>query len=144
VATEPDSPFTRTREHLLASTALALSPEILEPVGRHFRISRGVHDALVTEIMLKRPGIVSIVGELVAAGVPEHVRMDAEWHLGSLTEPLDEPVEADRPAALGNEHVGICGVLPPELPRGSHLIATDWMNAWLAVLHPANVQAAFR
>jgi len=95
VATEPDSPFTRTREHLLASTALALSPEILEPVGRHFRISRGVHDALVTEIMLKRPGIVSIVGELVAAGVPEHVRMDAEWHLGSLTEPLDEPVKAD-------------------------------------------------
>ena len=95
MATEPDSPFTRTREHLLASTALALSPEILEPVGRHFRISRGVHDALVAEVVLERPGIVPIVGELVPAGVPEHVRVYREWHSGGFTEALHQPMEAD-------------------------------------------------
>jgi hypothetical protein len=44
--------------------------------------------------MLERASIVAIVRKLVAAGVPEHVRVDANWHLGGLTEALDEPVEA--------------------------------------------------
>ena len=47
-----------------------------------------------TEIMLQRASIVAIVGELVSAGVPEHVRVDAKRHPGGLTEALDEPVEA--------------------------------------------------
>jgi hypothetical protein len=64
----------------------------------------------MTEIMLERASIVAIVGELVAAGVPEHVRVDAKWHLRGLTEALDEPVEAYGaygPAALRNEYVGV-------------------------------------
>ena len=48
----------------------------------------------MTEIMLERASIVAIVRKLVSAGVPEHVWVDAEWHLGGLTEALDEPVEA--------------------------------------------------
>jgi hypothetical protein len=44
--------------------------------------------------MLERASIVAIVRKLVSAGVPEHVWVDAEWHLGGLTEALDEPVEA--------------------------------------------------
>ena len=48
----------------------------------------------MTEIMLERASIVAIVGELVSAGVPEHVRVDAKRHPGGLTEALDEPVEA--------------------------------------------------
>jgi hypothetical protein len=62
-----------------------------------------MHNALMSEVVLQGSGIVPIVGELVAAGVPQHVRMDAEWHLGSPTEPLNEPMEADgahRPATL--------------------------------------------
>jgi hypothetical protein len=49
-------------------------------------------------------------GKLVSAGVPEHVRVNANWHLGGLTEALDEPVKAcgaHRPAALRNEYVGV-------------------------------------
>jgi hypothetical protein len=37
-----------------------------------------------------------------------------EWHLGGLADALDEAVEtdgADRPAALGNEYVGVLRVL---------------------------------
>jgi hypothetical protein len=40
----------------------------------------------------------------------EHVRVDANWHLGGLTEALDEPVEAygaHRPTALRNKYVGV-------------------------------------
>jgi len=44
---------------------------------------------------------VAVVGELVTAGVAQHVWMDREWHLGGLAEALDEMMEAhgaDRPA----------------------------------------------
>jgi len=32
----------------------------------------------MTEVVLQRTSIVAIVGELVPAGMPEHVRVDAE------------------------------------------------------------------
>jgi transposase len=58
----------------------------------------------MTEIMLERASIAAIVGELVAAGVPEHVRVDANWHLGGPAEALDEPVEAYIDLLTGQVH----------------------------------------
>jgi hypothetical protein len=60
--------------------------------------------------MLERAIIVAIVRKLVSAGMAEHVRVDAEWHLRDLAEALDEPVEAygaHRPTALRNEYVSV-------------------------------------
>ena len=51
---------------------------------------------------------------LEPTGVAKHVRVDGEWHLGGLPEALDEPVETDGtdwPAALGNEDVGVFGIV---------------------------------
>ena len=70
----------------------------------------------VPEIVLQSSGIVSIVGELVPAGMAQHVRMDRERHAGGFPEALDEPMEADRAhwsTTLRNKHVGIRGVLAP-------------------------------
>ena len=56
----------------------------------------------------------AIVGQLEPTGMAKHVWVDWEWHLGGLAEPLDEAVEADGAdwsAALGNEHVGVFGVI---------------------------------
>jgi hypothetical protein len=56
----------------------------------------------------------AIVGELKPASMAKHVWVDREWHLGSLSDALDEAVEADRtdwPAGLGNEYVGIFEVV---------------------------------
>ena len=56
----------------------------------------------------------AIIGELKTTGMAQHVWMHREWHLGGLADALDEAVEADGtdwPAALGNEHVGVCGVI---------------------------------
>ena len=56
----------------------------------------------------------AIVGEFEPAGMAKHVRVDREWHLGSLTEALDKPVETDGtdwPAALENIYVSVCGVI---------------------------------
>jgi hypothetical protein len=49
----------------------------------------------VAEIVLQGSGIVSVVGKLIAARMPQHVRMQWERHPGGLAGPLDEMVEAD-------------------------------------------------
>ncbi len=64
--------------------------------------------------MLQSPCVVAIIGELKTTGMAQHVWVDRERHLGSLADALDEPVETNRtdwPAALGNEHVGVFGVV---------------------------------
>ena len=65
--------------------------------------------------MLQGPRVVAIICELEPAGMAQHVGVDRKWHLGGLTDALDEAVEANRadwPAALGNEHVGVSRVIP--------------------------------
>jgi hypothetical protein len=44
-----------------------------------------VLDILVAQVVLQGSSIVTIVGELEAAGVPELVRMDGKGHLGRFT-----------------------------------------------------------
>jgi hypothetical protein len=73
-----------------------------------------VLDILVPEVVLQGARVVAIVSELEPTGMAKHVGVDWEWHLGSLADALDEPVEADGtdwPTALGNEHVGIFRVI---------------------------------
>src|SRR5262245_8890170 len=95
-------------------SASLVPPKILEAVGRHFGISDRVLDVLVPEVVLQGARVVAVISQLEAAGMAKHVRVDREWHLGGLPEALDEPVETDGtdgPAALGNEHVGVCRVI---------------------------------
>jgi hypothetical protein len=54
-----------------------------------------VLNVLVAEVVLQGSRVVAIVCELESTRVAKHVRVDREWHLGSLPEPLDEPVETD-------------------------------------------------
>ena len=66
------------------------------------------------EVVLQGPRVVAIVGELEPTGMAKHVRVDGEWHLGGLPDTLDEAMEADgadRPAAFGNEYVGVSRVI---------------------------------
>ena len=71
-------------------------------------------DVLVPEVVLQGARVVAIIGQLEPTGMAKHVRVDREWHLGGLAEALNEPVEpnrTNRPAALGNEYVGVCQVI---------------------------------
>jgi hypothetical protein len=52
-----------------------------------------VLNVLVAEIVLQGTGIVPVVGKLIAARMPQHVRMQWERHPGGLAEPLDEMVK---------------------------------------------------
>src|SRR5262249_45310718 len=97
-----------------SAPSLSVLPKVFEPVGRHFGVSDRVLDVLVAQVMLQGPRVVAVVGQLEATGMAKHVRVDREWHLGGLAEALNEPVEtdgADRSAALGNEYVGVSGVI---------------------------------
>src|SRR5271166_367675 len=114
-----------------------LPPEITEPIGCHLGVAHGVLDILVAEIVLQRSRVVSVVGELVSTGVPQHVRVDTKRHLGGLPEPLDEPMKADWahwPTALAYEYIGVCGMLTPQLAQGSHFVAANRMHAWRSIL----------
>ena len=50
-------------------------------------------NVLVPEVVLQSPCVVAVIGELEPTGVTKPVRVDGEWHLGSLTDAMDEPVE---------------------------------------------------
>ena len=120
-------------------------PKVLEPVGRHFGVSDRVLDVLVPEVVLQGARVVAIVGELEPTGVAKHVRVDREWHLGGLAEALNEPVETDGtdwPAALGNEFVGVFGIITAELAQRAYLITADRVHAGNPILDTVNVKAA--
>jgi hypothetical protein len=76
-----------------------------------------VLDVLVAKVVLQSAGVVAIIGEFEAAGVPQHVRMDCKRQLGGLSDALDEMMKthwADWPATFANEYVGFRRVLAPQ------------------------------
>src|SRR3954468_17849468 len=63
----------------------------------------------MAEPFLNGAGVAPIVGELKAAGVAQHVRVDREGELSRLADPrelLAESGSGHRGAALGGENVG--------------------------------------
>ena len=62
---------------------LSILPKILEPLRRELGVAHRVHDVLVAEVVLQRARVASVVRELVAGRVPQHVRMHAERKLRS-------------------------------------------------------------
>src|SRR5215471_4518863 len=82
--------------------------------ARHGRLSFWIDGINGIEVVLQRPRVVAIIGELKTTGMAQHVGVDRERHLGSLADALDDTVEtdgADWSAALGNEYVGVFGVV---------------------------------
>ena len=64
----------------------------------------------MAKIVLQGSGVVPVVGKLIAARMPQHVRMQWERHPSGLAEPLDEMVKADGAhwsAALRDEDVSL-------------------------------------
>jgi hypothetical protein len=67
------------------------------------------------------------------------MRMDRERQTSTSADGLDLPVDGVRrelPAALRREHIGRC---PWELPQHPHLVASDWMSRWPALLDPRHM-----
>jgi site-specific DNA recombinase len=52
-----------------------------QPVSTKDRL-RSLHDVFMPEVMLQRSGVVALIGELIAARVAQHVRVDRKRQLG--------------------------------------------------------------
>jgi hypothetical protein len=60
-------------------------------------------DILVPHVVLDSPGIVPIVGQLLPAGMAQHVRVNRETDISLFTRPGDDLAHRgrrDRPSAL--------------------------------------------
>ena len=86
----------------------SVPPKLLEPIRCQRGVCHGVLDIFVPEVVLDCPRVAAIVGELVAAGMAQHVRMNLEREAGLDAKPSDHPTKAAdgewRPA-FGHEHV---------------------------------------
>jgi len=86
----------------------------------------------VPEVCLQRPRVVPLVGERVAAGVPEHVRVGFEPQLRFGACALDhagKPRRGERRSPLRGEYerrLGVLFALKP--PQGAQLVAEDRMR----------------
>jgi len=100
-----------------------------------------VLDVLVPKVVLQGPRVVAIVGQLEPAGMAQHVGVDRKWHLGGLTDALDEAVEANRadlranPIAVLLENVGdLLSNSGHRAPTAQEevvsLTRTDWHECW--------------
>jgi hypothetical protein len=90
---------------LAGPRSLDLPP--LEPIRRQRHVDRRGLDVAVTQVTLQRPGVLALIRELEAAGVPQHVRMHRERQLGKLTRlgnHVAKPPRHDDIAALRDEH----------------------------------------
>jgi hypothetical protein len=86
---------------------------------------------------------VTIACQLIAGGVPQHVRMDLERKVCFLPCTLDHPIEAIRrewSAAFAHEHEWGLRCFPPELAQRPELIAANGMSARLSALYSADMK----
>ena len=102
----------------------SIFPESFEPIGSQLCVANRMSDVLVPEVVLKRAGVVPVVGELEPAGVAEHVGVDGEANPGLLTRTdheLSHVARGHRTTALGREEVRPLRPVSAQLPQSSKL-----------------------
>jgi hypothetical protein len=82
----------------------------------------------MAEPVLNSPRIVAVVGQLIAAGVAQHMDVDRERQPRTPTNALDKPIDGvcrKRAAAFGGENVGAVG-LGLEVSRDGRPPGSAW------------------
>ena len=69
-------------------------PEAFEAIRRESRVTDGRVDGLVPEVVLDCPGVLAIVCQLVAAGMPQHVAVNEEGEARGPASPRDHALIA--------------------------------------------------
>jgi cell division ATPase FtsA len=73
-----------------AGLGLRLLPQAFEPIPGNTGVMSGVLGISVTEVILHRPQIGALIGQIVAAEVAEHVRPDAPELRGLVSDPHEK------------------------------------------------------
>src|SRR6266478_8858283 len=122
--------------------AMSILPEPSEPVRRHRCVADCRGNRAVTEIMLNCPRVVPIIGELVAAGMPQHLAVDQERETSSLAGTGDHPLiarNAQWRTPFGNEDVDARG-FPLQPAQRSQLPRGQWLPSAYTALGAPHVQ----
>jgi hypothetical protein len=85
-----------------AASGLRLFPQAFEPVPGNAGVMGRVLGISVAEVILHRPQISALIGQVVAAGVAEHVRPDAPERCGLASDPHDAGSGLDQASADGS------------------------------------------
>jgi hypothetical protein len=83
-------------------------PKSIKSIRRKRSVSGGRLQISMAQIMRKRPGVLPIIGELIAGRMSQHMRVNLEWKLSRLAGSLDhsqEPRRRNWSAALRHEHI---------------------------------------
>ena len=80
--------FRATAKHSLIAEPLVLT-ESFEAIGRQRCVANGRVNRLVPKVVLDCAGVLAIVCELVAAGMPQHVTVNEEGEARGLASPRD-------------------------------------------------------
>src|SRR5579863_3964981 len=88
--------YTPINGHPYPAIAYLRPPERLEPIWRKLGVSHRVLNVSVAEVSLQRSRIMTIIGQLETAGMPEHVRVDLDAETSHGSGPLDHPSEPRR------------------------------------------------
>lgn len=117
----------------------SLSPKLLEPARRKLGVPNGMLNVLVAEIGWQRPRVVTVIRQLIAASVAQHVRVRLETKPGLYARPLNHAGEAcggERRPALRREDEGRLRLLLAleTAPRP--------VRAWSALLDPPDLKGS--
>src|SRR4029450_9473864 len=84
-----------------------LSPKVLKPIRRQLGVTHRVLDITMAQVSLQSPGVMALVCERKATGVPKHVGVSLEAQFGNRSSALYHPGKAgrgERRATLRGEH----------------------------------------
>jgi hypothetical protein len=97
------------------------------------------------EPVLDRPGVNAVIGQLVAATMPQHVEVDRQREVGAPTDDLHQPVDGigrERRSALAGEDVDAVGIFLAQRRQQAQLFPPDGVNGRTAILGPVDVQGS--
>src|ERR671923_777638 len=93
----------------------SIVPEVLKAPRREFCVPDGMLNIAMPQVVLNGARVGILVGQVKAAGVPQHMGMDWQGQGGGFARPADHVMDrprCERRSALGEEHVrptGMCG-----------------------------------
>src|SRR6476661_7748778 len=127
------------------SQTFLVPPEIAKPLGRKFAIPNRVLNALVAEIMLQRPSIHTLIGELEPSRMPQHVGMNWKRHFGDRPKPRYHPAKSNcghRSAAFAHEDISSGFLFALKTAQGAKFDAGQWVDGRDPILESVDMQPA--
>jgi hypothetical protein len=118
-------------------------PKALEAICRQLLVMGGVLDILVSQVVLDGAGILAVVRQFKAGGMPEHMGMDGHPQLSCLTSAgyqLSKGGGGHWGLPFGDEHIRGLWVIPPKVAQRPKFGAAQGLGARQAVLAPARMQ----